>query len=191
MADSFGFVESVVPAPSRLRLRQAKVTAVASNLDSVTVQIAGDTTTSVSGVKFLNSYSPAVNDAVWLVTDGKDLFIIGALNGVPAGATNANSAPYALAMGQVTIAIAGTANANAAVTYPIGRFSGTGIAPYPMATMISAAGGTQKLIPRALNLNSTGFTMYVYTGDSTTASANITIAWLAILPNSLSSASGA
>lgn len=191
MTDTFGFAESLAPSTSSVRLRQGKVTAIASSLASVTVQIAGDTSVSVSGVKYLNSYSPAVGDAVWIVTDGVDLFVLGALNAVPSGGTNANTAPYALAVGSVVVSLSGTSNANTAFTYPVSRFTGTGQTPLCFATMISAAGGSQKFVPRVLNLNTTGATMYVYTGDSTTATANISVAWLAILPNSLSGSSGA
>lgn len=191
MADTFDFVQAVAPRSSGVRLRQGKVTAIAADAGSVTVQIAGDATVSVSGVKFLNSYSPAVNDAVWIVTDGVDLFVLGALNAVPSGGTNANTAPYAMAQGTVVVSLSGTANGNTAFTYPVGRFTGTGIAPYCYATMISAAGGSQKYVPRVLNQNTTGATAYIYTGDSTTATANVTIAWLAVLLNSTQQSSGA
>jgi hypothetical protein len=191
MTDTFGFAEAVASPSSSLRLRQGKVTAIAASFASVTVQIAGDTSVSVSGVKYLNSYSPAVGDAVWIVTDGSDLFVLGALNSVPSGGTNANTMPYAMAVGTVVVSLSGTANGNSAVTYPVNRFVPTGVAPYCFVTMISAAGGSQKFVPRALNQNTTGCSVYIYTGDSTTATANVTVTWLAVLINSTSASSGA
>ena len=59
-----------------LRLRQAKVVTVSVSPNSVGVQIAGGANT-LPSVKYLNSYSPTVNDTVWLISFGADLLVIG------------------------------------------------------------------------------------------------------------------
>ena len=59
-----------------LRLRQAKVVTVSVSPNSVGVQIAGGANT-LPSVKYLSSYSPTVNDTVWLISFGADLLVIG------------------------------------------------------------------------------------------------------------------
>ena len=59
-----------------LRLRQGKVVAVNVSPNSVGVQIDGGANT-LPSVKYLNSYSPTVNDTVWLISFGADLLVIG------------------------------------------------------------------------------------------------------------------
>ena len=59
-----------------LRLRQAKVVTVNVSPNSVGVQIAGGANT-LPSVKYLNGYSPTVNDTVWLISFGADLLVIG------------------------------------------------------------------------------------------------------------------
>jgi hypothetical protein len=44
--------------------------------NSVGVQIAGGANT-LPSVKYLNSYSPTVNDTVWLISFGADMLVIG------------------------------------------------------------------------------------------------------------------
>lgn len=56
--------------------RQAVITAVTGS--TVTIQIGGSTT-SIPGVKFLNSYSPSVGDTVWVMTQGSDVWVVGEL----------------------------------------------------------------------------------------------------------------
>jgi len=59
-----------------LRLRQGKVIVVNVSPNSINVQIAGDTNT-LPSVKYLSSYSPTVNDIIWLLSNGSDLLCIG------------------------------------------------------------------------------------------------------------------
>ena len=59
-----------------LRLRQGKVVTVNVSPNSVGVQIAGGANT-LPSVKYLSSYSPTVNDTVWLISFGADLLVIG------------------------------------------------------------------------------------------------------------------
>lgn len=64
----------ILKARNGLRMRQGVVMAV--NGDTVSVAIGGSTV-AVDGVQHLNSCSPSVNDIVWIVSDGADLWIIG------------------------------------------------------------------------------------------------------------------
>ena len=59
-----------------LRLRQGQVVTVNVSPNSVGVQIAGGANT-LPSVKYLSSYSPTVNDTVWLISFGADLLVIG------------------------------------------------------------------------------------------------------------------
>lgn len=59
-----------------LRLRQGKVSSIQTG--SVTITIGGSTAT-VAGVKYLASYSPTTNDAVWMLSDGRNVIILGKL----------------------------------------------------------------------------------------------------------------
>lgn len=70
-------IAASAPAPA-VRLRQGKVTAIAAD-GTITVQIGGDTTTDVAGVKCLASVCPIIGAGVWLATDGMDLFAIGTI----------------------------------------------------------------------------------------------------------------
>jgi hypothetical protein len=59
-----------------LQLRQGVVSATASG--SVSVQISGSTT-AITLVKYLASYTPTVSDKVFMLIDGKDVLILGKL----------------------------------------------------------------------------------------------------------------
>jgi len=60
--------------PASLRLRFGQVSA--SAVGSVTVTVAGSSTT-ISGVRYLSTYTPVVNDTVVMLTDGIDLLVLG------------------------------------------------------------------------------------------------------------------
>lgn len=63
---------SVIP----VQIRQAVVTAVTA--PTVTIQFAGEA--AIEGVRRFTFYSaPAVNDNVWVVQNGADLFVLGTL----------------------------------------------------------------------------------------------------------------
>ena len=55
-------------------------TALTGTPPSITVQIGGDTSTSVAGVRFIDSYSPVVTDTCLAVKQGSDLFALGQIN---------------------------------------------------------------------------------------------------------------
>jgi hypothetical protein len=60
--------------PASLRLRFGQVSA--SAVGSVTVTVAGSGT-AISGVKYMSTYTPVVNDTVVMLTDGIDLLVLG------------------------------------------------------------------------------------------------------------------
>lgn len=69
-------VNQIKTTPQGLRLRQGKVVAYNSGPSTVDIQLAGDTNT-LPSVKYLDSYSPTVDDTVWLLSNGADLLVIG------------------------------------------------------------------------------------------------------------------
>jgi hypothetical protein len=85
--------------------------------------------------------------------------------------------PFAMAAGTVSISLSGTSIGSTSVTFPSGRFTQ---APIISIAMASAAGGSQKFVPRFTNISTTGATAFIYTGDSTTSTANVTIHWTAV-----------
>lgn len=90
----------------------------------------------------------------------------------------ADHLPFAMAANTLTMSISAAANTNASVTFPSGRFTA---APVVTAVMANAPGGSAKLVARAINSTSTGTSIYVYTGDSTTTtSSNFEIDWIAV-----------
>lgn len=72
--DIHGILQQVITQNQGLELAQGTVTATASG--SVSVKIAASTT-SISGIKYLSSYTPTVNDVVFMLIDGKDVLILG------------------------------------------------------------------------------------------------------------------
>lgn len=61
-------------------LRQGKVTAVDKVNRLATVQIGGDTSTDIAGVRYQYGYFPQANDDIWLLQNGSSRQIIGSLN---------------------------------------------------------------------------------------------------------------
>jgi len=71
------YLVNQIKTPSAgLRLRQGKVITVNVSPNSIDVQIAGDANT-LPKVKYLASYSPTINDIIWLLANGSDLLAIG------------------------------------------------------------------------------------------------------------------
>jgi hypothetical protein len=68
---------SALPA---VRLRQGIVTATAAGQPAtVTVKLGGSTTT-ISGIRYLSSYTATTNDTVWILQAGADLLVLGKLS---------------------------------------------------------------------------------------------------------------
>ena len=69
------YIASVFAKNNPLRFRVGTVVSVETDR-TCTVTIAGDTT-SISGVRYMSNVAPLPTAAVWLVTDGRDLFVLG------------------------------------------------------------------------------------------------------------------
>lgn len=69
------YVASIFGKNNPLRFRVGTIVSVETNM-TCTVTIAGDTT-AISGVRYMSNMAPLPNAAVWLVTDGRDLFVLG------------------------------------------------------------------------------------------------------------------
>lgn len=85
--------------------------------------------------------------------------------------------PYAMSSGTVNVTLTAATSASAAITFPTSRFT---VAPNVIAAMVSAPGGSQKFVARCINATTTGATVYVYTGDATSATGSVTVAWWAV-----------
>lgn len=81
---------------------------------------------------------------------------------------------YREAAGQQGITITAATFATVALTFPAGRFT---VPPLVTATIATAPGGSAKLIPRVTAVTTTGAALYVYTGDGSSATASVSIAW--------------
>jgi hypothetical protein len=68
------------------QLRAGVITAINASDNSCSLNLSGDTTTVVSGVKCLLSYQPVVGDTIWLVKSGSDLIGLGKVGLSTAGA---------------------------------------------------------------------------------------------------------
>lgn len=67
---------TIVNQNVRFAIRQGQVVSIQTG--SVTITLSGGSD-SISGVKYLNSYKPTVNDVVFIIVNNKDLIIIGKL----------------------------------------------------------------------------------------------------------------
>jgi hypothetical protein len=70
-------VAKIVEQNARVNLIQGVVTTIGVN--SVSIQLRGDTTI-LTGIKYLDSYVPNVNDTVFLIVNKGDLLVIGKLS---------------------------------------------------------------------------------------------------------------
>lgn len=63
-------------------VRKGTVTAHNPNAapPNISVQLSGDTETTIDAVRYLDSYSPVVNDTVLIIKQGTDIFALGQLN---------------------------------------------------------------------------------------------------------------
>lgn len=66
---------------------------VSIELPTLTVQLGGDTSGAVAGVRFIDSYSPVVGDTVFMVKNGPDIFVFGQVNSTSTGSANGWTAP--------------------------------------------------------------------------------------------------
>lgn len=84
MPDLRDVVTAIVDAmpPGNIRLRQAVIVSVQAD-NTVTLTISGSTI-QVSGIKVLESCTPVAGRACWILTDGRDMFVLGHLTPPPA-----------------------------------------------------------------------------------------------------------
>lgn len=75
MKDIFSISGVFAQSPDNVRVRLGTVSSVGSDY-TITVAIGGSATT-VSGIKYLNTFAPCVGKVVWLLTDGVDLIAVG------------------------------------------------------------------------------------------------------------------
>lgn len=70
---------------NRTTFKKAQVVASAdtANPPSVSLQVSGDTTTTIAGVRYIDSYSPVVGDTVLIGSQGSDVWVLGQMNDVP------------------------------------------------------------------------------------------------------------
>jgi hypothetical protein len=59
-------------------LRQALVVAIDASTLSCTIELGGDSTVDIGGVKVLHDYVPRINDIVWVLQNGTSYLIVGA-----------------------------------------------------------------------------------------------------------------
>lgn len=85
--------------------------------------------------------------------------------------------PVRVAAGLVEVTLAAAASGFTAITFPVGRFT---VAPLVVATLNEAPGGSAKFVPRVIAITTSGANVYCYTGDATTQTASVDVAWLAI-----------
>ena len=88
--DLVAALQDSAPDPA-VKLRQGTVQAI--NGDALTVTIGGSST-AVTGIKYLNSYSPTVADTIWLATDGRDWMALGKLGTYSGGGGGGGSAVF-------------------------------------------------------------------------------------------------
>ena len=77
------------PTGTPVSVTKGVVTAfnLAANPPNVTVQLGGDTSTTISGVRFIDSYSPTVGDTCLILKQGSDIFALGQINDQDEGGT--------------------------------------------------------------------------------------------------------
>jgi hypothetical protein len=93
-------LKNIINQNTKLSFHQGVVTAIATG--SVTVTLSGGTD-SISGVKYLESYTPTVNDVVSIVVNNSDLFILGKLATVlyPAFLASSSSGTHTTTAGSI------------------------------------------------------------------------------------------
>jgi hypothetical protein len=85
--------------------------------------------------------------------------------------------PVRVAAGAVNVTLTAAASGNAAIVFPVGRFT---VSPLVVALLNNAPGGTAKFVPRAINVTASGADIYVYTGDSSTQTGTAGVSWIAV-----------
>lgn len=168
MTEIAKLARTLTPSLPGLRLRQGVVQTVNSDL-TVDLTI-GASTVVITGVKCLAGAVPRAGSAVMLVTDGRQLFVLGAI----ADDTTIGATPL-IQKGQATVSLSASATGNVAVTFPW-EFPGT---PNVVATGLRTATSNKTVVVNVDSLASTGFTAYLRVADGTALTENAPLRWLA------------
>jgi len=92
IGNKFDLIKKVITSePNPFRFRQGKVITYTGG-DTIDVQIGGavdenNNVVTTSGIKLFGNFVPSVDQAIWLVTDGLDIFAIGQLFPYGTGST--------------------------------------------------------------------------------------------------------
>jgi len=76
--DFVDIIKKIIDQNVRISIHYGKVTAVAVSPNSISVRLSGSST-AVTGVKYLASYSPTVNDVVVCLVNKGDVLVLGEL----------------------------------------------------------------------------------------------------------------
>lgn len=71
-------LKSIIAQNTKLSFHQGVVTAIGTSPNSVTINLSGGTDT-ISGVRYLASYTPTVSDVVFLIINNNDIVVLGKL----------------------------------------------------------------------------------------------------------------
>lgn len=157
------------PKDFQPRMRQGVVTDVTNRASGlISILLGSDTTTPIPGVSFLASYTPVLNDVVWVMQNGTDLLVIGRASG-------GDIQPFAMASGQVTINLVAATQGIQAVTFPTGRFT---VGPNVSLTALIGLSTPAWWIRTGGGTNTTGFNAVVNTASAVTAA--FTLHWIAV-----------
>ena len=144
------------------------------------------TSGNVLGASDLNSLSSALNGLVPQSGTYANQIAL-------SDATYTRPVPYAMAAGSVS---SGSGNITSggtlklySFTFQTGRFTQ---APFVVATISSAVGGTTNLVARTTGTTTSGFDLYVYNVSTSTQtwSSALTVDWIAIQMTSASASNG-
>lgn len=94
----------------------------------------------------------------------------------PAGAAT-RPLPFATAGGRVNVSLTAASSGSAAVSFPASRFTE---APLVFLTQSNLPASSNKLVPKATSVSTSGFSAYAYTGDGTSVSVTAQFDWVAI-----------
>lgn len=151
-------------------MRTATIAAIDATTGAVTLSIAGGTFS--DGVGVISSYAPQVGETVAVFRQDSSWLVLGAIpgtSGLTSGATVTG-----------TVSISFTAQNTTTATVSFGStFSSP---PAVMTNIDSGAGPTARWTSRAINITTTGFTVFAYyAADNTTTAtwSNIPISWVA------------
>lgn len=146
-------------------MRTATIASVVGR--TITLSISGGLIS--SGVGVVGSYTPVVGDTVAVFRQDSSWLILGVIT------TNLIST-RAQATGTVGVSLTAAASGTAAASFGV-TFAQP---PVVIPNIDSGAGITARFVARAIAITTTGFTVFVFSGDGTTATwSNVPVSWVA------------